>query len=261
MQLVHSFITSLEDCTSGLDVWETFLTFIRERGFIHASYSYAYATREVASHTLQNSPNLLHVSLAGKSWITSIDAHIIEGYRKKRAKNLNPTQNYLVTPTMAPSLHGKSRLKPETPFHDVRYEFIDHMEENGLKSFLLIPIKHLFGRNNADVSLFYSQTVDKLEKNVPNTHMNECHLAALYMHTCFQNHLRKDNAAKLGIKGRRYEVLQKLHAGYTNAQISEMLGMSVPTVSFHLKELREALDITSTREILPTALRHGILDG
>nr|WP_281501598.1 LuxR C-terminal-related transcriptional regulator [Kordiimonas laminariae] len=68
-------------------------------------------------------------------------------------------------------------------------------------------------------------------------------------------------AEALGIKGRPYEVLQKLHAGYTNTQIGEMLGMSTPTVSFHLKELRETLDVASTREILPTALRHGILDG
>ncbi len=261
MQLIHSFIESLEACQSNLQVWEEFLEFIRERNFTHASYSYGYATREVPSHTIEGSSNLLHVSLAGKSWITSIDATVIEGYRKKRAKNLDPTRNYLVSPTLKPSFHGKTKLEPNDPFYDVRFEFMDHMHENGLRSFLLIPIKHLFGRNNADVSLFCDMEVEDLENQIAPSAVNECHIAALYMHTVFQNHMRHVYAEALGIKGRPYEVLQKLHAGYTNTQIGEMLGMSTPTVSFHLKELRETLDVASTREILPTALRHGILDG
>lgn len=111
MQLIHSFIDTLETCQSHLEVWEEFLEFIRARNFIHASYSYGYATREVPSHTIEGSANLLHVSLAGKSWITSIDATVIEGYRKKRAKNLDPAKNYLVSPTLKPSFHGKKPTK------------------------------------------------------------------------------------------------------------------------------------------------------
>ncbi len=260
MPAIHDFINAIETCETSNQAWLLLIEFIRERGFAQASYSYAYAKREVSSAPVNNNPDTLKISMAGKSWITSIPAEIVEAYRMKRAKNLDASKNYLVSSNLTPTFMGLESLDVNNPDYDIQFEFVNHFHQNGLKSFFLIPIKHLFGRNNGDVSLFSKYEFPELQKNIPEHFTNECHIAALYMHTKYQYLMRKEYAAELGIKGRPFEVLQKLNSGFTNSQIADIMGVSQPTVSFHLKELRDTLKISSTREILPTALRHGLLD-
>ncbi|MBD2841405.1 helix-turn-helix transcriptional regulator [Erythrobacter rubeus] len=63
----------------------------------------------------------------------------------------------------------------------------------------------------------------------------------------------------LKISPRQQDLLMALWDGLSNKQISERLGVSEVTVSFHLKQLRGKLGCHLNREIIPKAYHRGLL--
>ena len=76
----------------------------------------------------------------------------------------------------------------------------------------------------------------------------------------FNELYRKEYAKKSGITARQYEVMRLVSQGLSNAEIAETLEVSMPSVSFHLKALKERLDLDTTREIPVAAARLGYVD-
>ncbi|MFN8252695.1 MAG: response regulator transcription factor [Ferruginibacter sp.] len=61
------------------------------------------------------------------------------------------------------------------------------------------------------------------------------------------------------ITRRELEVLQLIAEGLTNAEISDKLFISVPTVNTHRKSLLEKFDVKNTATLIAKALRTGVI--
>jgi len=61
------------------------------------------------------------------------------------------------------------------------------------------------------------------------------------------------------LTNRQSEILRMLSEGKINKEMAYALGVSLPTISFHLRELREKLGAQTVREILPKAAEQNLL--
>lgn len=71
--------------------------------------------------------------------------------------------------------------------------------------------------------------------------------------------LREPDASVPVITRREKEVLQLIAAGLTNAEISERLFISVPTVNTHRKSLLEKFDAKNTAILIGKAVKQGMI--
>ena len=71
--------------------------------------------------------------------------------------------------------------------------------------------------------------------------------------------LRKTEPHQLLITRREKEVLQLIAEGLTNAEISEKLFISIPTVNTHRKSLLEKLDVKNTAMLIGKAIKMGLI--
>lgn len=259
MESVSTLIGQLEAVNTSHDVWQLFLDFVGERGFRCATYGYSYAPINSRVVTENGKDTHVRVSLAGRTWITSMPKEGVEEYLSRKYEKVDPMIHQIERRSMQPLYMARDLLDPRDPNFEGFDFILQRAEHYGIFSAVGFPLRHPFGRGHGEVTLHCEQRIDKL-KNIMRMHGDEVHLASLYMHTFYQPLERTERAASVGIKGRPLEVLQQLNAGLTNGQIAERLGVSAPTVSFHIKELKDALEVTSTREILPSALRLGILE-
>jgi len=256
---VSNLIGQLETAESTHDVWQLFLDFIEARGFKAATYGYSYAPINTSVTTENGKDTHVRVALAGRTWITSMPEEGVREYQARHYEKVDPMIHQIESRSMQPLYMARELLDPRDP-HFEGFDFIlQRAEHYGIFSAVGFPIRHPFGRGHGQVTLHATHRFEKL-REIMGMHGDEAHLASLYMHTFYQPLERRERAHDVGIKGRPLEVLQQLNAGLTNGQIAERLSVSAPTVSFHIKELKDALKVTSTREILPSALKLGILD-
>ncbi|WP_417449898.1 helix-turn-helix transcriptional regulator [Kordiimonas sp.] len=259
MDNVSNLIGQMETAIASHDVWQHFLDFIEARGFKCATYGYSYAPINTPVEEENGKDTHVRVSLAGRTWITSMPKEGVEEYQSRHYEKVDPMIHQIEKRSMQPLYMARELLDPTDP-NFKGFDFIlQRAEHYGIFSAVGFPVRHAFGRGHGEVTLHAVHPVRKL-REIMKMHGDEVHLAAIYMHTFYQPLERKERAAQLGIKGRPHQVLQQLNAGLTNGQIAARLGVSAPTVSFHIKELKAALAVTSTREILPSAMRLGILE-
>jgi len=259
VESVSTLIGQMEKAESSQEVWHLLLDYITERGFQAASYGYGYLSpRSTPEEVGSGQTTSLKAALEGRAWITTLPKKAVEEYLTRKYQKMHPMLLQMEKQSMQPLYMARERLDPDDP----NYADFDHLlsraEHYGIRSAVGFPLYHPLSRSHGEVSLHCAEPIDRLYE-IMAEHGHQVHLAALYMHTFYQPLERRERAAKVGIKGRPLEVLEQLYAGYTNSQIADRLGVSAPTVSFHIKELREALAVSSTREILPMALRLGLL--
>ncbi len=259
MDSVSDLIGQLEVAQSTHEVWQLFLDFIEECGFKAATYGYSYAPINTSVTTENGKDTHVRVSLAGRTWITSMPEEGVREYQTRHYEKVDPMIHQIENRSMQPLYMARELLDPNDPNFEGFDFILQRAEHYGIFSAVGFPIQHAFGRGHGQVTLHATCRFKQLQKIMAG-HGDQVHLASLYMHTFYQPMERRERAHDLGIKGRPHEVLQQLNAGLTNGQIANRLGVSAPTVSFHIKELKEALKVTSTREILPSALKLGILE-
>ncbi|TNE67203.1 MAG: LuxR family transcriptional regulator [Alphaproteobacteria bacterium] len=258
MDSVSVLIGQMEKAETSHDVWQVMLDFIAERGFRAATYGYTYAPLNSSVETDLGKETHVRVALASRTWITSMPKEGVQEYLNQKYEKVDPMIHQIEKRSMQPLFMARELLdKNDANFAGFDY-ILQRAEHYGIFSAVGFPLHHALGRGHGEVTLHCADRIDRLHE-IMDEYGHEVHLAALYMHTFYQPLERREWAAKVGIKGRPLEVLEQLNAGYTNAQIAARLGVSAPTVSFHIKELRDALGVTSTREILPMALKLGLL--
>jgi DNA-binding CsgD family transcriptional regulator len=256
---VSILIGQLETAGSTHDVWQLFLDFIKGRGFKAATHGYSYAPINTSVSAENGKETHVRVALAGRTWITSMPKEGVEEYQTRHYEKVDPMIHQIERRSMQPLYMARELLDPKDPNFEGFDFILQRAEHYGIFSAVGFPIRHAFGRGHGQVTLHAEHRIDRL-KEIMKMHGDEVHLASIYMHTFYQPLERRERAEDVGIKGRPLEVLQQLNAGLTNGQIADRLGVSAPTVSFHIKELKAVLRVTSTREILPSALRLGILE-
>jgi DNA-binding CsgD family transcriptional regulator len=92
--------------------------------------------------------------------------------------------------------------------------------------------------------------------------MGDLQLVAVHAQDAAVRLLKQDRPAAADeqtLTTRELEVLKLTMEGLTAVQISERLMISVPTVNFHTRNLREKLGVHSKHQAVLTALRRGLL--
>jgi DNA-binding CsgD family transcriptional regulator len=91
--------------------------------------------------------------------------------------------------------------------------------------------------------------------------MGDLQLVAVHAQDAAVRLLKQDRpvADEQALTPRELEVLKLTMEGLTAAQISDRLMISVPTVNFHTRNLREKLGAHSKHQAVLTALRRGLL--
>jgi DNA-binding CsgD family transcriptional regulator len=251
-------IAQFEECNSSHDVWQVFLDFITSEKFIFASYAYNYAPINEPLLCEDKKTSHLRFAHADRTWITNLPEQAFEEYKTHQYEKDDPMLAHVAAHSLRPLYLSRCQLDRKAEnFARIDY-LLERAEHFGIYSSVGFPLLHVQGRGYGHIILHCADRFQKLEK-ITTEHGDKLHLACLYMHMFYQPFERTERAATYGIKGRPMQVLKLLRAGLTNNQIAERLEVSAPTVSFHIKELRDSLRVTSTREILPTALNIRIL--
>ena len=68
------------------------------------------------------------------------------------------------------------------------------------------------------------------------------------------------NTESCNITGREMEVLREIVSGKTDAQIGEVLGMSIPTVKHHIQQLRLKTGLANRTQLAAAAVGCGLID-
>jgi two-component system nitrate/nitrite response regulator NarL len=78
-------------------------------------------------------------------------------------------------------------------------------------------------------------------------------------HSLTAESLLKEYTPIKPLSPRQATILQFIYEGLSNKEISYRLGISMPTVSFHLKDIRERIGALTNRQIIPTAVKLGLI--
>ncbi len=154
---------------------------------------------------------------------------------------------------------GKDFLSPHMPNYEDAKKFWNQPEEFMLRNCLCVPLHqnspwtpHGFGlhttMNGEDIKKMVSINGERI--------LLDCYQYAAEFNKLF----RLEFAKECGITKRQHEVLKLLCQGLANNEIADLLEVTEASVSFHLKAVKEKLDITSNREIPLVAARMGFVD-
>lgn len=257
---IESYLERLHQAKKSADVWSTFLETATKLGVLCVSYGF----RKLPNTALRKHDFLdqatVNVDSKDHTWITTMPQSCIDYWYNRvcTLEKINPMLNH-IQKSMTPLFLGNDFLKPSEDFYEDRKGFYTLAESHGLYAAYGIPIKRHSIANGGEVVYHtpYSKDefIDFIQRNGPTLHM-----LALYMHLQFQPLEREERAKAMDIKGRPLQILHQMQEGLTNAEIAHNLGVSAPTVSYHIKELKERLDAATTREIIPLALRLNIIN-
>lgn len=67
------------------------------------------------------------------------------------------------------------------------------------------------------------------------------------------------NPDVFGLTDRELQVLREIASGHNNGQVAQALSISVPTVSFHIKNILEKLNVETRSEALVLAAKAGLI--
>ncbi|MEO1150648.1 MAG: response regulator transcription factor [Pseudomonadota bacterium] len=87
-------------------------------------------------------------------------------------------------------------------------------------------------------------------------HVQDGHI---YCSPSIQQKLDMSASADINLSPRQAAILHFLVNGEANKEIAYKLGIAMPTVSFHLSEIRKKLGVTSNKKIISAAAELGIL--
>jgi DNA-binding CsgD family transcriptional regulator len=102
-----------------------------------------------------------------------------------------------------------------------------------------------------------SSTLNSIDfSNTVESHGSALFSIAHIAHQKLHNTLRQ-RSFNIEFTARQREIALLLLEGHTNKEMSYRLKVSIPTISFHLKDIREKLQVKTTREIVPKLLSLG----
>lgn len=81
----------------------------------------------------------------------------------------------------------------------------------------------------------------------------------VYLSSSIRKKLRKSGSLNVKLSPRQMAILHYMASGESNKEIGYRLNIAIPTVSFHIGELREKLGVSSNRKIVPYAMEIGLI--
>jgi len=112
--------------------------------------------------------------------------------------------------------------------------------------------------NNGATSYLVKETlVDDLLDTIVSTYQGRTVLSAQVKHALINPRPLKN--IDFGLTKRELEVVSLMGKGLTNREVAHNLGISSPTVSFHLKNILDKMGIESRSELLVLAAKHDLI--
>jgi len=115
VESVSTLIGQLEAVDTSHDVWQLFLDFVGDRGFKCATYGYSYAPINSRVETENGKDTHVRVSLAGRTWITSMPKEGVEEYRSRKYEKVDPMIHQIEKRSMQPLYMARELLDPRDP--------------------------------------------------------------------------------------------------------------------------------------------------
>ncbi len=82
----------------------------------------------------------------------------------------------------------------------------------------------------------------------------------IYCSSAMRTTFEEANPVNIKLSPRQMAILHYMAQGESNKEIGYKLNIAMPTVSFHIGELREKLGVSSNRKIVPYAVELGLID-
>lgn len=158
-----------------------------------------------------------------------------------------------------PALIGLDFTKEGDAFHEETVKFFTIMNKaTGTRNTLLVPLYHFNIHHPQGFGLHSTMPASDLEAMVTQNYAY-IYMQALNFAHAFDYALRKKKQAEMKLTKKQIEVLNLICMGFANAEIAYKLDVAEPTVSFHLKQIMERLQLTTPREIPLAAVRYGLV--
>ncbi len=137
--------------------------------------------------------------------------------------------------------------------------FYQEASKQGYIRGLNIPVRDRDDRWVGGVSLSGDWTRRDM-RGILNEHGDTLVAASLYAHNWLDKANARDNKAAFRITGRQRELLLWLSTGLQYDQAAYKMSITIATVDYHMGELKRRLGVRTRREILPKALRFGLVN-
>lgn len=233
------------DClnrTTGVDeAWTAITQFMSGFGFDYMVYAYG------EDRDTPDFPNL--ISKTPEGWL--------HHYEKQGYVVHDPVYDHCAH-SLRPLLIGRKYLEVRQKSRAID-TLLDESNDAGLREGLAIPIRTTDTNGIGSIGVFADLSTDEFER-VYSEHSELLHLAALYAHMHLQYLIRKSVRESIKLTPRQLELLHWLADGLQNDQAAEKMGISYAGVSYLLGELKRRLEVRTRREVLPKALKLGLIN-
>jgi len=254
-----------EHCANQRDTWQQFVRAMQDFGFdsliVHIGAQAAYPeSGHCSGHSLADpeTPELRRMQAQGRLIITcdSIDALTMD--HRRRLVSVDPLLQHIQTSHDTVLINADS-IPDHHKFSEELRAFYGAGAPLKICSTVFVPVHLRMGDRASGFGLHSRQSAAELESVISECieHIQlHCHRFA----ERFSDQQLKRNAEASGLGPKQLRILNYLTHGLSNQEIACRMNVSEPTISFHLKAIRKALNIRTVRELPMAAIRSGLVD-
>jgi DNA-binding CsgD family transcriptional regulator len=234
-------LDALNAADTSEHAWAALATYLGENGVDWLHYAYAPAFTDPPHQPL------LQLTTLPEGWL--------KHYAERGFSRVNPALTYCRTHKV-PALAGPVFIGGENPLHR---EFVaDTQAHLGARTELVIPL-----RGRAESPFGGLSGLCRIGRAEALRWMAErgrtLTLAVAYADLRLVTLTRTERGAEVRLSPREREVLLWLAKGYRNDRIAERLGLSKPTVEFHLGNARRKMQAATREQAVARAVALGLL--
>lgn len=254
-----NYLERLETLETSEQVWAAFIEESVRLGVPAVSYGFRKLPNTIKRDESFTAVESISVDSNSYTWVTTAPKPCIDYWisRHHLMEKIDPMVDHIRT-SLTPLMIGNEFLRGDDPFYEDRKALYDVGEANGVYCGYGIPLKQ-YGTSSLGEIVYHTPYQGQEFQQFIARQGPLLHMLAHYMHMMFQPLERKERAISMGIKGRPLEVLHMMREGLTNAEIAHQLDLSPATISFHIKDLKERLNASSTRDIVPMSIMLNLL--
>lgn len=241
---IQSFIREVGTLSDPEQVWDALVEFARERGFHTLIYGMKGEDENLNISTAYHSNN--------QEWLQHFLSSGHYNYCYFTIKGLVSAEPYM----------GGLEYLPEPWRSDKNFSRVmQEAFDAGLKRALAMPLCLAHSESGLNGIAFHTDlSKEQFEENV-KLYQDELMTAALYANSWLIPWIRKKTVEleEPTFSKRQQEVFELYMRGIPNKEIAFSLGISQPTVSYHLKEVMTRLGVSKPREIMARAAALNII--
>lgn len=230
MKKLEDYISNINGAQSTQELFDTFAKIIADFGYQKVAYSFATDHPSLGLKRMHG-----HASSFPSDWMSH--------YAEKKLINVDPIPAYVMSSALPTFWSGAT-----VNMSSAADQFMKDASDVGLKDGAIVPL-HSTGGEIAAVSL----SCDQKHPNQSYETLAALQLLGVYFHESYKSLVRKTDPIELS--RREHEILTWAAEGKTDAEISGILHISLPTVRYHWKNIFKKLDAYSRVFAVTKAIR------